>query len=50
METVEPSNTDDTSDGDPFQDLPKIRTIAVNQGFMPEALLFWRRRKKPAPA
>ena len=48
---MEPTDPDDTGEQDPFQDLPEIKTIAVNQGFIPEALLFWRRNKrKPATA
>lgn len=31
---------------DPLQGLPEIKTIAVNQGFIPESLLFWRRWRK----
>ena len=40
----------DTADDrqDPLQGLPEIKTIAANQGFIPESLLFWRRRRKPA--
>lgn len=34
---------------DPFQEIPEIKTIAVNQGFIPESVFFWRRWQKPAP-
>ena len=33
---------------DPLQGLPEIKTIAANQGFIPESLVFWRRWRKPA--
>ena len=35
---------------DPLQGLPEIKTIAANQGFIPESLLFWRRWRKPTAA
>ena len=47
---MEPIDTDDTEHQDPLHDIPEIETITVNQGIIPEALLFWRRRPKPAPA
>ena len=47
---MERTESDDTGEQDPFGDLPEIETIAVNQGFIPEGLLFWRRKKRTAAA
>ncbi len=44
---MEPENARDDHQ-DPPQDGLKIKTIAVNQGFIPESLVFWRKWRKSA--
>ena len=44
-----PSDEAEDQPDNPFQDAPEIETITASQGFIPDALFFWR-RKKPASA
>ena len=46
---MEPDDPNNAEHQDSLHDIPEIETITVNQGIIPEALLFWRRRK-PAHA
>lgn len=47
MEPTDPN----PEDQDPFQGVPKIESETVNQGIIPESLIFWRRwHRKPASA
>ena len=42
---MDPTDSPDTEPQDSLHDVPEIETITVNQGIIPEALLFWRKRK-----
>ncbi len=48
-EDVEP--TGETDGGEEPAELPLVfESMVVNQGFLPESLLFWRRWRKPEPS
>ena len=45
--------TDPHDEQDPLQDVTDIESMTVNRGFVPESLIFWRRRhrrRNPATA
>ena len=48
---MEPAGSDTDPQQDPLNNLPELDTITgVSQGFIPESLFFWRRRRHPKPS